>query len=99
MADPDLQIGGGGGGGGGGAIRRASFWSKKNGVGGGPGPSGPSPGSATEASETRARVKITPRGEVIFTRARLFHVWGDFHSCLCFARSTIREENWGLLVV
>ena len=40
----------------------------------------------SRASETRARVKITPREKRL--------AWGDFH-----ARSTIPEEKWGLLVV
>ena len=41
-------------------------------------------------SETQARVKITPH-EKSETR--------DFHACSRFARSTIPEEIWGLLVV
>ena len=28
-----------------------------------------------------------------------FLAWVDFHMCSCFARSTIPEEKWGLLVV
>ena len=28
-----------------------------------------------------------------------FLAWGDFHARSCFARSTIPEEKWGLLVV
>ena len=28
-----------------------------------------------------------------------FLAWGDFHARLRFARSTIPEEKWGLLVV
>ena len=54
MADPDFQIRGGGGGGGGGGDKPdpvikwgrawSPFWSKNK---GGPGPPGPSPGSAT----------------------------------------------------
>ena len=39
-------------------------------------------------SETRARVKITPR-------VSPFLAWGDFHAPLRFARSTIPEEKWG----
>jgi len=27
------------------------------------------------------------------------HAWGDFHARLCFTRSSIPEEKWGLLVV
>ena len=57
------------------------------------------------ASETRERVKITPRekGETRrgeFSPPRLsFLEWGDFHTRSRFARSTIPEEKWGLLVV
>ena len=36
------------------------------------------------------RMKITPHA---------FLAWGDFHVRSCFARSTIPEEKWGLLVV
>ena len=39
------------------------------------------------ASETRARVKITPREK--------FLAWGDFHSRSRFPRSIIPEEKWG----
>ena len=45
----------------------------------------------SRASETRARVKITPREKRL--------AWGDFHARSLFARSTIPEEKWGLLVV
>ena len=45
----------------------------------------------THASETRARVKITPREKRL--------AWGDFHARSRFARSSIPEEKWGLLVV
>ena len=45
----------------------------------------------SRASETRARVKITPREKRL--------AWGDFHARSRFARSTIPEEKWGLLVV
>ena len=44
----------------------------------------------SRASETRARVKITPREKRL--------AWGDFHARSRFARSTIPEEKWGLLV-
>ena len=37
--------------------------------------------------------KITPR------EGERFLAWGDFHARLSFARSTIPEEKWGLLVV
>ena len=56
-------------------------------------------------SETRERVKITPRekGETRrgeFSPPRLsFLEWGDFHARSRFARSIIPEEKWGLLVV
>ena len=45
----------------------------------------------SRASEMRARVKITPREKKL--------AWGDFHARSRFARSTIPEEKWGLLVV
>ena len=45
----------------------------------------------SRASETRARVKITPREKKL--------AWGDFHARSRFARSNIPEEKWGLLVV
>ena len=32
-------------------------------------------------------------------RGGAFLAWGDFHARLRFARSTIPEEKWGLLVV
>ena len=41
----------------------------------------------SRASETRARVKITPREKRL---AR-----GDFHARSRFGRSTIPEEKWG----
>ena len=44
----------------------------------------------SRASETRARVKITPREK---------SETGDFHAGSRFARSVISEEKWGLLVV
>ena len=47
----------------------------------------------SRARETRARVKITPREESAFL------AWGDFHVRSRFARSTIPEEKWVLLVV
>ena len=57
-------------------------------------------------SKTRARVKITLRerrdavGRRKMTTVRLvFLAWGDFHARSRFARSTILEEKWGLLVV
>ena len=43
----------------------------------------------SRASETRARVKITPR------LVSPFLAWGDFHARSSFARSTIPEEKWG----
>ena len=43
----------------------------------------------SRASETRARVKITPR------RVSPFLAWGDFHARSRFARSTVPEEKWG----
>ena len=43
----------------------------------------------SRASETWARVKITPR------RVSPFLAWGDFHARSRFARSTIPEEKWG----
>ena len=42
----------------------------------------------SRASETRARVKITPR-------VSPFLAWGDFHARARFAHSTIPEEKWG----
>ena len=49
------------------------------------------------ASETRARVKITPREKRLYAaRPRLsFLTWGDFHARSRFAGSTIHEEKWG----
>ena len=54
-------------------------------------------------------MKITPREkrrhaagrEKILSPRRLspFLAWGDFHARSRFARSTIPEEKWGLLVV
>ena len=49
-----------------------------------------SSGIMSRASETRARVKITPRERVL-----PFLAWGDFHARSRFARSTTRS----LLVV
>ena len=49
----------------------------------------------SRASETRARVKITPREK---GGKGGFLAWGDFHARSRFARSTIPEEKWGLLV-
>ena len=54
-------------------------------------------------SETRARVKITPREkkrqaagrEKNARRVSPFLAWGDFHARSRFARSTIPEEKWG----
>ena len=71
----------------------------------------------SRASETQARVRITPRekGETrrwesktrdyrqspsSLSPPRLtFLSWDDFHAHSRFARSTIPEEKWGLLVV
>ena len=48
------------------------------------------------ASETLARVKIPGAAG----RERLaFLAWGDVHARSRFARSTIPEEKWGLLLV
>ena len=55
----------------------------------------------SRASETRARVKITPREKrrhLIFLSSRRvspFLAWDDFHARSRFARSTIPEEKWG----
>ena len=46
----------------------------------------------SRASETRKRVKITPR-------EKRRQAWGDFHARSRFDRSTIPEGKWGLLVV
>ena len=65
----------------------------------------PTPLKDGRASETRGRVKITPRekGETrhfSLSPPRLaFLAWGDFHACSRFARSTIPEGEWGRLVV
>ena len=58
----------------------------------------------SRASETRARVKITPRekGETLISLSPLrltFLAWDDFHARSRFACFTIPEEKWGLLVV
>ena len=55
-------------------------------------------------SKTRARVKISPtRKKRRGGREKNDHVsrlaWGNFHARSRFARSTIPEEKWGLLVV
>ena len=50
--------------------------------------------SDSGASETRARVKITPR-EKGDTLRDAFLAWGDFQAHSRFARSTIPEETWG----
>ena len=47
----------------------------------------------SRVSEQRARVKITHPTRLAFL------AWGDFHARSRFARSTIPEEKWGLLVV
>ena len=50
----------------------------------------------SRASETLARMKIPGAAG----RERLaFLEWGDFHPRSRFARPTIPEEKWGLLVV
>ena len=56
----------------------------------------------SRASETQARVKITPRekkatrgGEREKCRVSPFLAWGDFHARSRFAPSTIREDKWG----
>ena len=62
----------------------------------------------SRASETQARVKITPRekrrqtagrekNDHFFSPRRVssFLRWGDFHARLRFARSTIPKERWG----
>ena len=62
----------------------------------------------SRASETRARVKITPRkkrrhaagreNSIIFLSPRRVSpllAWGNFHARLRFARPTIPEEKWG----
>ena len=46
----------------------------------------------SRASETRKRLKITPR-------EKRRQAWGDFHARSRFAPSTIPEEKWGPLVV
>ena len=52
----------------------------------------------SRASETLARVKITPHEKRRHT-CRHFLAWGDFHARSRFARSTIPEEKSSLLVV
>ena len=61
-----------------------------------------SSGIVDRASETRARVKITPRekGEtqLIFLSPRRvspFLAWGDYHAPSRFACSTVPEDEWG----
>ena len=58
----------------------------------------------SRASETRARVKITPREKRWHAAGREknegrhvspFLAWDDFHARSRFARSTIPEEKWG----
>ena len=39
------------------------------------------------------------RGEREILPRLAFRAWGDFHASSRFARSTIPEEKWGLLVV
>ena len=53
----------------------------------------------SRASETRVRVKITPGEKRRHAAGREFLAWGDFHARSRFARCTIPEEKWGLLVV
>ena len=45
----------------------------------------------SRASETRARVKISPR-------EKKRHAWGDYHARSRFAYSAIPEEKWGTTV-
>ena len=52
----------------------------------------------SKASETRARVKITPR-EKRRRHVWPFLAWDDFHARSPFARANIPEQKWGLLVV
>ena len=58
------------------------------------------PQGISGASQTRARVKITPRENRRHAAGReknacrLFS-WGDCHARSRFARSTIPEEKWG----
>ena len=61
-----------------------------------------STGIVDRASETRARVKITPRekGEarlIFFSPRRVspFLAWGDYHARSRFACSTVPEDKWG----
>ena len=51
--------------------------------------------TSREKSETRwgGERELSP------PRYLAFLAWGDFHARLRFARSTIPEEKWGLLVV
>ena len=52
--------------------------------------------SDSRASETRARMKITPHENFPSPRrVSPFLAWGDFHAHLHFARSTITEEKYG----
>ena len=45
------------------------------------------------ASETRARVKITPREKRLRVQVAWL-AWGDFHARSRFSRSTIPEGKW-----
>ena len=49
----------------------------------------------SRASETRARVKITPCGKRRHAAGRPFPAWGGFYARSRLARSTISEEKWG----
>ena len=58
----------------------------------------------SRASEMQAHIKINlseKRWHIFLSPRRMspFLVWGDFHACSRFARSTIPEEKWELLVV
>ena len=48
---------------------------------------------AKRENSPHARIFLSPR------RVSPFLAWGDFHACSRFARSTIPEEKWGLLVL
>ena len=42
---------------------------------------------------------LRPTPKIPAARVSPFLAWGDFHARSRFARSTIPEEKWGLLVV
>ena len=52
-----------------------------------------------EVRRSKTSLLKFPSMKVARSPGLAFLAWGDFHARSCFARSTIREEKWGLLVV